>query len=326
MERRDRRPLPESERGGTEHRGERLVDVDEVEALARERPTELRHRMRAEDEVRERSVAGHDHRAPERDHAGRRRPGPPRPRVEDAAEGAGRVVPDQQTGLDPERLERARLRLGVVDDAAAERPGVRNDDADLHRGRGYRRRASSRPRIVPARRSCASAEIPAPWEPPPRWKSFSPPGRSQGTTCSRSGIAAAAPPSTAGSSGPRAAASSPSPRRPVPISKLRSGMSSCGTRSPARWSPGPSRSASGRERTTAPIAAPVATCSETITQAIFALVWPHAPAPGAPPRGLAADEGHAPSLLPDRRQGAAGDDRAAQPVVERAALRRRPGP
>ena len=28
-----------------------------------------------------------------------------------------------------------RLRLGVIDDAAAERPRVRDDDADLHRAR-----------------------------------------------------------------------------------------------------------------------------------------------------------------------------------------------
>ena len=208
VERRDRRPVPEGERGRAEHRRERLVHVDEVEALAGERTAHLRHRVRAQHEVRERAVAGDDHRAAERDHAGRRWARPALPRVEDAAERAGRVVADQQAGLDPGRLERATLRVGVVDDAAAERPRIRDDDADLHPGRGYRRRASSKPTTAPASRSCPSTEIPTPWRPPPRWKTFSPRTRSHGTMCSRSGIDAAAPPSTAGSSRPRRAASS----------------------------------------------------------------------------------------------------------------------
>ena len=89
---------------------------------------------------------------------------------------------------------------------------------------------------------------PAPWRPPPRWKSFWPPSRSHGTRCSRSGMDAAAPPSTAGSSGPRQAASRPSATRPLPISKLRSGMSSCGTWSPAMCS---GRAEQKRERTRA---------------------------------------------------------------------------
>ena len=77
VERRDGRPVPEGERRRAEHRGERLVHVEEVEALARERPAQLRQRARAEDEVRERAVARHDHRAAERDHA--RGGGPGRP-------------------------------------------------------------------------------------------------------------------------------------------------------------------------------------------------------------------------------------------------------
>jgi hypothetical protein len=39
---------------------------------------------------------------------------------------------DQEARFDSDRLERASLRLGVVDDAAAERPRIGDDDADLH--------------------------------------------------------------------------------------------------------------------------------------------------------------------------------------------------
>ena len=156
MERRDGRPVPHRERRRAEHRRQRLVHVDEIEALARERTAQLRQRVRAQDEVRERAVAGHDHRPAERDHVRRRRSRPPGARVEDAAERARRIVPDQQARLDPDVRQCARLRLGVVDDAAAERPRVRHHDPDLHPRRGYRRRASRSPRTAPASRSCAS--------------------------------------------------------------------------------------------------------------------------------------------------------------------------
>jgi hypothetical protein len=52
--------------------------------------------------------------------------------VEDTAERARRIIPDQQARLDPDRREGASLRLSVVDDAAAERPRIRDDDANLH--------------------------------------------------------------------------------------------------------------------------------------------------------------------------------------------------
>ena len=52
----------------------------------------------------------------------------------------------------------------------------------------------------------------------------------------------------------------------------------------------------------------------------------HGDAAGAAPRRLAADQGHTAPLLPGRRQGPAGDDAAAQPLVERSALRRRARP
>jgi hypothetical protein len=72
-------------------------------------------------------------------------------------------------------------------------------------------------------------------------------------------------PSVAGSSGPRQGASSARPKRPLRISKRRSAMSSCGTRSQVRCSAGPRARAASREPVSAPSAAPVATWRETIT-------------------------------------------------------------
>jgi hypothetical protein len=51
---------------------------------------------------------------------------------------------------------------------------------------------------------------------------------------------------------------------PEPISKRRSAMSSCGIRSPARWSSSPSGKETSLERISEPPAAPVATWRETI--------------------------------------------------------------
>src|SRR5205085_2494102 len=99
MKRGDGRPVPQGERCRAEHRREGLVYVQEVDALARERTAELRERARAQDEVRERAVTRDDHRAAEGDHAWGRRPGPSLPRVKHPAEGAGRVVADEETGL-----------------------------------------------------------------------------------------------------------------------------------------------------------------------------------------------------------------------------------
>jgi hypothetical protein len=92
-----------------------------------------------------------------------------------------------------------------------------------------------------------------------------PRGRSHRTMCSRSGAEAEAAPSVAGSSGPRETASRAIAKTPLRISKRRSSMSSCGTRSHARCSGGPRASAATRERVSAPSAAPVATWRETIT-------------------------------------------------------------
>lgn len=102
-----------------------------------------------------------------------------------------------------------------------------------------------------------------PWK---RWlgKSLLPPGRGSRTTCSMSGEEAAKAPVTAGSNGPRAAMRRRIPAIPEPISKRRSGMSSCGIRSPARWSSSPSCRDPSLEPTSEPPTPPVATCRETI--------------------------------------------------------------
>ena len=69
----------------------------------------------------------------------------------------------------------------------------------------------------------------------------------------------------AGSNGPRESASSARANRPLRISKRRLAMSSWGTRSQARCSGGPSARAASRDPASAPAAAPVATCRDTIT-------------------------------------------------------------
>ena len=101
---------------------------------------DARNRARAEDDVRQRSVRRHDHRAPDRDHVGRRIAVPPVARMQHARELTGRIVAHDRLHLDAPRAERFRLELGVLDDGAPEGPRVRHDDPDLHRGH-YRRRA-----------------------------------------------------------------------------------------------------------------------------------------------------------------------------------------
>jgi len=72
-------------------------------------------------------------------------------------------------------------------------------------------------------------------------------GAATGTKCSRSGTEAAYAPRVAGSTGPRRAARRATDAIPLPISKRRLRMSSCGDRSPARCKTGPSKSARERE-------------------------------------------------------------------------------
>ena len=134
MEGGDGGPVPERERRRTEHRRQGLVDMQQVEMLTCEGTPKLWHSPWADDEVRKRPVSRHDHRPSERNHAGRRRTGPALARMEDPAEGPGRIVADQQSDPDADVFQGVHLRLGVLDHAAPERPGVWDDDPDLHCG------------------------------------------------------------------------------------------------------------------------------------------------------------------------------------------------
>ena len=98
----------------------RLVEVEHVEALLLEHALDPEDGARAEDDVRQRAVRGHDHRAPDRDHVRRRVAVAADPGVEGARELTRRVVTHHQPYLVPTRLERLGLELGVLDDGAPE--------------------------------------------------------------------------------------------------------------------------------------------------------------------------------------------------------------
>ena len=55
------------------------------------------------------------------------------PRMEHAREAARRIVPHDRACLEAALLQRLRLQLGMLDDRSPERPGVGDDDPDLHR-------------------------------------------------------------------------------------------------------------------------------------------------------------------------------------------------
>ena len=128
----DDRTLREGERGDADRRSHRLVQVEDVEAFLLEHTADARHRRRAEDDVGQAVVRGHDHRAADGNDVGRRLPVPPEPRMQDAREAPRRVIAHDRSGLDPELAERLCLQLGVLDHGSPERPGVRDDDPDLH--------------------------------------------------------------------------------------------------------------------------------------------------------------------------------------------------
>ena len=117
---------------GREHRRERLVHVDDVEALPLPDPAHAHERLRAEDDVRERGVGGDDHRPPDRHHVVRRPRVPALLRVQKPGEPPRRVVPHDDADVVTEPVQRARLVVGVLLHSAPERPGVGDDDADLH--------------------------------------------------------------------------------------------------------------------------------------------------------------------------------------------------
>jgi hypothetical protein len=72
MERPDDRTTRNGERCDVDRRRQRLMHMEDVELLALERGPHAEERARAEDDVRQRSVRRHDHRAADRDHIRRR--------------------------------------------------------------------------------------------------------------------------------------------------------------------------------------------------------------------------------------------------------------
>ena len=117
----------------------------DVELLARERLPDARDRARAEDDVRQRAVRRHDHRAADRDHVRRRIAVAAVPRMQHARELAGRVVAHDRLHLDARA--RAALRTGA---RRARRRRPRRTTSTARRSR-----PSSAPIIVGG--PCASA-------------------------------------------------------------------------------------------------------------------------------------------------------------------------
>ena len=131
----DDRRLREREHRDADRRGHRLVQMEDVEPLALEHAPDAEERARAEDDVGERAVRGHDHGAADGDHVRRRGAVAPDTRVERARELPGRIVAHHEPHVVAARLERRCLELCVLDDRPPERPRERHDDADLHVGK-----------------------------------------------------------------------------------------------------------------------------------------------------------------------------------------------
>ncbi len=108
----DDRALRDRERRDADSGRHRLVQVEDVEPLAREHPPQLEGHGRAEDDVRQRAVGGDDHGPADGDDVGRGLAVAAVARVERARERPGRVVADD----DPHVVARA---------APAPRPGAR---------------------------------------------------------------------------------------------------------------------------------------------------------------------------------------------------------
>jgi len=96
--------------------------MEQVELLGLEHAPDPEERARAEDDVGQRPVGGHDHGASDRDHLGRRLPVAPEPGVENPREAARRVVAHHEPDVVPDRAERGGLELGVLDHGSPERP------------------------------------------------------------------------------------------------------------------------------------------------------------------------------------------------------------
>src|SRR3954453_3864885 len=139
VERRDHGRGAPGERRDAQRRCHRLVQKGDVPLPPVQGLLDAEDRAWAEDDVRQRSVGRDDDRAPDRDHVGGRLTVAAVSRVEHSRELTRWVVPHDRLHLVPELLQGVGLKLRMLDDAAPEGPGVRNDDPDLH-PRHYRRR------------------------------------------------------------------------------------------------------------------------------------------------------------------------------------------
>ena len=148
MEGRDEGDPRERQCRHADRRRHRLVHVDDVEPFALEESPDPEDRARAQDDVGKRAVRRDDHRAADGDHVRGRTLVPPAPRVQCVGKPPGRIVADDDPRLDAEPLERAGLVLRVFGDTAPERPGVRDDDPDLHAEGSCPKRAAVKPRCL----------------------------------------------------------------------------------------------------------------------------------------------------------------------------------
>ena len=128
----DRRLAGEGQHRDADGRRHRLVQVEHVETLPLEHGPNSEQRARAEDDVRQGPVRGHDDGAADRDHVGWRIAVAADARMQHAREVAGRIVAHDRARVVPEPPERLRLELGMLDHASPEGPAVRNHDAHLH--------------------------------------------------------------------------------------------------------------------------------------------------------------------------------------------------
>ena len=132
MVRGDDRALGVRERRDADGRCHRFVQMDEIELLPARIRLDASDRARREHDVRQRAVRRHDDRAADRDDSLGQRRVPPRSRVEESREPAGRIVAHEDLNIVAAPPERIGLMLAVFDDTAPVRPRERDDDPDLH--------------------------------------------------------------------------------------------------------------------------------------------------------------------------------------------------
>jgi hypothetical protein len=122
MERADERRASHRQRPRADHRGHRLVQVEDVEAVRGEDAAQPHDRPRAQDDVRQRSVRRHDDRAADRYDVVRRRLVPAGAGMQHPRERPRGIVTAQDPGVVAELDQRPRLMIRVLDHAAPERP------------------------------------------------------------------------------------------------------------------------------------------------------------------------------------------------------------